>query len=172
MKQSVIKYGTKKIKINVITKEHRSDNGSPPSKNEYNKKILTIKKWKKIYVGVDNTEELVHNKYKPRNIKYGTTIIIQLDNNHYLFVCDKIILFNLAENDEIIKYYSPYFGSSYPRPYIIGKINVYIMLNMCYYDKKYINFTDPISLSYLLQNGKCDKIKHKILNDASKCTGL
>jgi hypothetical protein len=100
-----------------------------------------------VHMNPIKTEEITELWQGKDEGKEGTTYILKLKDNSYLFVCHDISSFQLCENDEIMDYKSP-IVHNFPFPYIIGKINTYLM-----FSGVYINNTELINL---LQSKKYD----------------
>lgn len=62
----------------------------------------------------------------------GNSVLLEL-NNKYVFIGHEIYTFKLAPGDEFVKYFSLVGNSDVPYPILLGKENVYFML-----DKKYV----------------------------------
>jgi hypothetical protein len=145
---------------------------------EYNNLIFTINKFLKIYPGIDNSNKLYNdiNNGPKRN---GNSIIVKLKSNEYLYIGDRIYLFKIQNNDEIIKYYSPIGNNMVPYPYILGKKYTYLMIDEVYIDNNLLVNDNPYTQYYSTfpsmkkkQNketkeelAKFKKIKTKLLHD-------
>lgn len=69
-------------------------------------------------------------------------MVIQLNEFKYMFVGEKITEFVLEKNDEIIEYISGIGNSDVPYPYIVGKKNIYLMIEDIYFPKDCIRNMD------------------------------
>ena len=129
--------GKKEILIYVIDFEKYIDDVVfNNSENIYWKYTKMVKKY-------ENIEKVFIGKSKKHSKKFdGNTILLQLNNNKYVFICNNINEFKL--NDHIEKYYSSIGNSDVPYPIILGKKNVYFMLDYTYVDRKLFpdNMTD------------------------------
>ena len=100
----------------------------------------------------------------------GNSILVQLKNNKYLFIGNNIKEFKL--DDEIEKYYSSVGNSDVPYPIILGKKNVYFMLDFKYVDRNLFpdnmnnkNLSDSYSYFYGHKGNKeLEKISKPIKN--------
>lgn len=63
----------------------------------------------------------------------GNSIVLHLTGQDYVYIGHMIYTFSLQEGDEFDTYYSPVGRNDVPYPVLLGKQNVYFML-----DKKYV----------------------------------
>lgn len=94
------------------------------------------------HVDIDNAQTNKHIKsYSTKNIYYGisegnkktkgNSIVLHLGNNKYIHIGTKIYAFEME--DEVDKYFSLIGNGDVPYPVLLGKENVYFML-----DNKYV----------------------------------
>lgn len=102
----------------------------------YNKFILKIKPYIKLYVGYDNI------KGKRDAFSKGNTILVKVTPNTYVQIGNRGILkFNIRE--DIIDYISPIFGSDIPYPLIMGENNMYEILSKAVISRDIHSKYDP-----------------------------
>lgn len=99
---------------------------------EYSKLVKTYKV-EYIYIGKSKAGKgyADHTKTEEKNF-VGNSIVLQLKDK-YIFIGHEIYEFTMP-NDEIEKYYSVIGPNDVPYPVIVGKNNVYFML-----DKKFVS---------------------------------
>jgi hypothetical protein len=143
------------IKINHPNSKHYfiHDNGGRPflvyiSKNKCNIYSYPIQNNNKYYIAEEDIGEkwTYINKvatYKNpikvfigKSPEYGkdfdgNSILLQIENNRYVFIGSNIFEFYIKD-DQIIEYYSPIGGSDVPYPIAISNKNIYFMLDMKY----------------------------------------
>jgi len=69
------------------------------------------------------------NDYLDNKENVGNSIILQIEENKYMYIGSEIYTFELSNDDEIIQYYSPVGNNDVPYPYIVGKKFTYFMLD-------------------------------------------
>ena len=139
---------SKNIYIYKINENHVIDEDDFDYKNEltngwmYTKLIKEYKNVKNVYIGRSILNKAT--KYSRGHGKKfdGNSILVQLATNKYLSIGWYIKEFKL--DDEIVKYYSTVGNNDVPYPIILGKKNVYFMLDFKYVDRKLFpdNMTD------------------------------
>ncbi len=67
----------------------------------------------------------------------GNTLLLNIGNNDYIFICDNIYKFTLQ--DQIIKYYSVLNNDNIPHPIIVGDKHIYNLRNFVYTNKENLN---------------------------------
>ena len=112
--------------------------------NNYKKLIKQYKRWEKVFIGVDNAQELYGKNYKYK--LNGNSLLIKLSKNKYAFVGRNIYEFTI--DDEITSYYSPTGNSYVPYPYAIGTENTYLMLANVYIQNDLLTVDDPYEQYY------------------------
>ena len=102
--------------------------------------IKTLKNYIKVWIGDNISPSLKQSDrlpigayYIPKGKFKGNTILVQMSENEYVFIGDKIFTFRLGD-DVIVKYISPVSEKEYSMPYAIGKNNVY------FFDKSTIEY--------------------------------
>lgn len=75
-------------------------------------------------------------RYQPKGRFRG--ILVQKNQNEYVFIGERIQTFKLPQGESVIKYVSPVTDKEVSMPYIIGKQNVYFLDNRSipYFPKK------------------------------------
>jgi len=136
------------IYIYKVDENHVIDEDDFDYKNEltngwmYTKLIKEYKNVKNVYIGKSILNKAT--KYSGGHGKKfdGNSILVQLSNDKYLSIGWTIQEFKL--DDEIVKYYSTVGNNDVPYPIILGKKNVYFMLDYTYVDRKLFpdNMTD------------------------------
>lgn len=93
---------------------------------------------RKIYVGRSPKTDLTRfsGGYGPEFD--GNTILLQLHKNKMVYIGSEIYEFNLEKGDSVEYYVSPVGNNDVPYPTLIGKKNVYFMLDKEYVPMKYI----------------------------------
>lgn len=86
----------------------------------YIKKIYQVKKARKVFVGDYNGK-----RYKYLNIDKGNSILVQLNENKFAFIGDKI--FTFVTKDAIHSFQSPIGNSDVPYPWARGKLFTYLL---------------------------------------------
>jgi len=83
---------------------------------------------KKVFVG-KSTGKPPSADHEPKDAKYfiGNTILLQLSSKKYMFIGAKIYEFEM--DDEVEHYFSMIGRNDVPYPVILGKKNVYFMLD-------------------------------------------
>jgi hypothetical protein len=83
---------------------------------------------------------------------HGNTILLHMIGRDYVYIGDKIYAFSLQEGDEFEAYYSPVGNNDVPYPVLVGKENVYFMLDKKYVPREHFptnqNWEDAYSLYY------------------------
>jgi hypothetical protein len=131
--------------------------------------VKEYKNVKKVYIG----KSILNKSTKfsdGHGKKYdGNTILVQLSNNKYVYIGEYIKEFKL--DDEIVKYYSTVGNNDVPYPIILGKKNVYFMLDFKYVDRKLfpdnmndIEWSDCYSYFYGQNGSALEKYAKSIKN--------
>jgi hypothetical protein len=87
-------------------------------KESYDEIVLTLKKYKKIFIGQDP---------KISSFK-GNSILVQMTEEKYVFIGMEIYEFTVPKNDPILYYRSPVGNSDVPYPYAIAAEKTYLMI--------------------------------------------
>jgi hypothetical protein len=124
--------------------------------------IESLKNYTKVWVG-DNVSPSIKQSdrlpigahYVPKGKFKGNTILVQMSENDYIFIGDKILTFRLGD-DTIIKYVSPVSENEYSMPYAVGKNNVY------FFDKSTIEYL-PKELFDLKLDAYFQRAQHRDL---------
>lgn len=103
-----------------------------PMKYQMGNLIHSLKNYKKIWVG-DNLSPAVKQPermaigahYQPKGKFPGNTVLVQMTNDSYVFIGERIQKFKLPES--VIKYVSPVSDKEYSMPFIIGKYHIYFL---------------------------------------------
>ena len=98
----------------------------------------------------------------------GNSILVNLKSNKFLFIGEYIYTFDI-KNDDVVKYFSLIGNNESPYPVILGKNNVYFMLDKCYVPKTV--FSEKMSIKdwenayyyFYGHNRKYDKKKRKYI---------
>lgn len=102
--------------------------------NIYDKLILTISPYEKVFIGKDTNEMLNIS----RKLQNGNTILIKQpdkqDKHTYIFVGNDGI-YSFEPHEEIKKYVSPIGNNDVPYPYAVDNKNYYLMLDGVYIPK-------------------------------------
>lgn len=89
---------------------------------------------REVYVGKSSgTSEACDHGKKQARLFDGNTLLLQLNGGDYIFIGEFIYSFSLVDGDEVDAYYSPVGNNDVPYPVLLGKKNVYFML-----DKRYV----------------------------------
>jgi hypothetical protein len=104
-------------------------------KDEYNKLLKTIKP-KEVILG-KSTGKSDYADHKPSQSKYflGNSILIHLYDKKYLFIGSEIYEFEMVDDFE--HYFSMIGRNDVPYPVLLGKKNVYFMLDKTYVPRDY-----------------------------------
>ena len=89
---------------------------------KYGKKVYSVKA-EKIFVG--DPKPFFFDDYY--NWKKGTSVLLKIGPEQYVFIGDTIYKFSVEKGDTIVKYYTPTGSSAVPYPYAVGKNNTYLM---------------------------------------------
>ena len=119
-------------------------------------------KFEKIFIGKDirqrqgyfeynetlNTIKFVqtHNKYDKYKKENGNSILLKIEQNHYMYIGDKIYEFDT--DDEILDYISPIGNNDVPYPYAFSGRYTYIMLDNKKIKNIDLNDSDPYDYYY------------------------
>ena len=96
----------------------------------------------KVFIGKSKLNEITKRSGMYGREFNGNSILIHVTDNKYIYIGNQIFSFDLT-NDSILKYHSPIGNSDVPYPIIIGKVNVYFMLDLVYINKKIILQKEP-----------------------------
>ena len=104
-------------------------------KEEYNKLLKTVTP-KQIFVG-RSTGKPLSADHDPKESKYfvGNSILLQLSGKKYMFIGAKIYEFEME--DEVEHYFSMIGRNDVPYPVLLGKKNVYFMLDKTFISRDY-----------------------------------
>ena len=135
-------------------------------------KLVKHYKTKKIFIGKDSGKSLGSNINGDIKFSIGNTILLQLTKNKYVYIGHCVYEFSI--NDDIIKYFSLIGRNDVPYPVVLGKDNVYFMLDNQYIPKKYFpekmknnEFEDAYQLFYnhnYIENNKRLSKNYKKIN--------
>ena len=109
--------------------------------------------------------------------KKGNTVLIQKSKNVFVLVYRNITEFKIEEGDEPIKFMSPIGNNDVPYPYLIGKTNLYMLVDSPeYVPVSEFNFKFSIVDQFLRINEfnnspplKPKKLKDKVLFTVCDC---
>ena len=113
-------------------------------KNNYNT-LVKIYLTEKIFIGKStglnswsNKKNYIfdHTIYESKLFD-GNSILLKLVDNKYVFIGHEIYEFKLKNDDIVEEYYSAVGNNDVPYPVILGKKNVYYMLDKKYVQRKY-----------------------------------
>jgi hypothetical protein len=110
--------------------------------------------YKKIFIGDNNLK--ITEGVAPKGMYPGNSILVQINNEEYIYIGHEIYSFNIHEGDKILRYYSPVGNSAVPYPYAIGEKYTYFML-----DRQ----TVPNDILDLKKNGYEQFYGFKIMNE-------
>ena len=68
----------------------------------------------------------------------GNSILLHLSGNKYVFIGLSITQFSIQKGDSVEKYWSPVGNNDVPYPFIIGKKNIYFMMEDMYVSREYL----------------------------------
>ena len=153
-------------------------------KEEY--KLLKTVTPKKIFIG-KSTGKPPSADHEPSQAKYfiGNSILLQLSAKKYMFIGAKIYEFDME--DEVEHYFSMIGRNDVPYPVILGKKNVYFMLDKTFVSRDYFplktktQWEDAYSYYYGAVNVETDesypyqevlKRKHSLEKYATKMKGV
>ncbi len=79
--------------------------------------------YQKLWIG----EDLLHygSTWEPSWI--GNSVLAQIGDNRYLYICDEICEFSMADGDSPVTYNSHINWDDIPYPVLIGKTHTYLM---------------------------------------------
>ncbi len=124
----------------------------------YDKTPFVIHNYKKIFIGKD--------------LDRSNSLLVEENNNKYIFICNVIIEFNTINNDKIIKYISNYTnGRLYPDPIAIGKKYIYmptfkICIEKNNIPKSLLDNSDEL-IQYIINEKDLQKVKKDIFFDVN-----
>jgi hypothetical protein len=81
--------------------------------------------YSEIWIGKDPLR-ITPGGWKPWMI--GNTVLLRIGANRYVFIGEQIFEFAMEAGDAVKTYVSPVGNSDVPYPYIIGKMNTYLLL--------------------------------------------
>lgn len=94
-----------------------------------------VKEYKVIdYIIGKSSGKVTMSNHKPNSSKYfdGNTILLKLNDKKFVYIGDSIYEFNIENDDKFIKYYSLVGNNAVPYPVLVGKNNIYFMLDKTY----------------------------------------
>ena len=93
----------------------------------------------------------------------GNTILVNLESNRWLYICDKIYEFNLPKDEKIIKYISNMGNNNVPYPFLVTDKRTYFFCEFLSLPNEFVNEGDPYYDLYTLENKSfCLKLDHKV----------
>jgi hypothetical protein len=117
--------------------------------------------YSEIWVGKDPLR-ITPGGWKPWMV--GNTVLLRIGANRYVFIGEQIYEFALEAGDSVVKYVSPVGNSDVPYPYIIGKMNTYLLLERLVISNTVLNVSvDAYSQYYkgLMSKDKMAKLATK-----------
>jgi hypothetical protein len=100
----------------------------------------------------------------------GNSVLVQTGENNYVYVGAKIMSFSLKPGDSIVTYLSPLGNNDYPYPYIVGKHNVYLLVEDKIVPKDALDMSqDPYGQYYgHVKTERGDEAKKRAVNLKTK----
>ena len=119
-------------------------------------KLMDVK-YKQLFLG-DNESNDPYWRFK-RGIAKGNTILLQTDNNKYLFIGKGILSFSTKDGDTIRKFYSPIGGNYDSFACGVGDKYVYLLNDKLYAPLHEFDTNKDIIKQYYCYDFECKKYK-------------
>lgn len=96
------------------------------TKNDYTKTITSFESVQKVYIGNSMKGD---NAGGDTKFGRGNSILVHLSGKKYAFIGAGVLTFELEADDEFQNFYSPIGRNDVPYPILLGKKNVYFLMN-------------------------------------------
>lgn len=124
----------KQVDIYRAETTHDTNPFIEPMKYQQGKLVRSLKNYKKVWVGDNLSPALKQPKrmaigahYQPKGKFPGNTLLVQMANDSYVYIGERLQTFQLPDGESVVRYVSPVSDNEVSMPYIIGKHHVYFL---------------------------------------------